>query len=313
MNKYTKFCTETYGSATPLPPTRPIILMFVAYMHENSLQSSTMSGIISGVRRQALLDDQEDFFVNGEMPYAIASALTGAKRLFSTTKKAAALRENKRVAATTAVVRRLLAAAPSCMEPNDAIRFRLVTILCFLGGFRCGEVLAATPSTFNPLKNLCMADTVPEMAEGEPALAVSIKQNKVDQFAHGRRIHIVAMPDDADFSILSAWSTWVQLRLHMSLGDAQPLFVNDNGSAFSYQCFSTLLQRTCVTAGLSAAKITSHSFRKGGATVLAARGQGDAAILNYGGWSGGKAFTKYVSPSTSLSFRSQRCIASYPS
>jgi integrase len=309
LNKYTTFCRVVYGTPA-LPPTKAIMLVFVAYMHEASLQTSTMQGIISGIRRNALLEDQPDFFVNDSMPYALSSALLGSKRLFSTSAKAAKARANKRQPATTPIVRRILDGAARCMPPNDLARFSLTVVLCFLGGFRISEILAASPNAFNPLRNLRVEDTVPGFEEGEACLIVHVEQNKTDQLAVGRHVYILDMPHDKHLCILSTWSSWLRIRLQLGLGEAVPLMVNDNGSAFSYQCYSTLLSQACAAAGISASQYTSHSLRKGGATTLSARGQGDAAIKVYGGWSqGNAAYINYVTPTAGRYFESQRCIA----
>ena len=61
------------------------------------------------------------------------------------------------------------------------------------------------------------------------------------------------------------------------------------------------MKETVTAMGLPAAKVSTHSLRYGGATMLAAGGYPEYIIAMYGGWAAGSAsLRRYTRPSLSV-------------
>jgi integrase len=299
VEKYRYFCKCKYGVIDIIPPTEIIILDFINFMFRSGLQAQSMGPVLAGVRRHAILQGWPDFFRYGRQPASITAALDGAKRVFASSKRGAEARAHARKPATTAIVTRILAAAKTTLSPGDFLRLRLAILLCFLAGLRSDEVVPKSAARFSPALNLCFKD-IRQYHSRSPdgtTLMVHIKRSKTDQLAQGRDIPIAASPG-SPLDIVAAFTAWAAYRSRSGLSETIPLIVCRDGLPFTYHNFSSLLAEAVDAAGLKKSSITTHSFRKGGATTLAARGCSDADIKLWGNWKS-NCHTVYVAPTSS--------------
>lgn len=95
---------------------------------------------------------------------------------------------------------------------------------------------------------------------------------------------------------------WLKMWLSKNkFGPSAPLF-SLKGSPLSYNAFHNALSKVLLRAGI-AGKISSHSFRQGGATFLSTIGMPIEKIKERGGWASNAVY-KYISES--LDVKAQR-------
>lgn len=86
---------------------------------------------------------------------------------------------------------------------------------------------------------------------------------------------------------VTAMHTYLQLRslwFNNSMHAEAPLFMNSSGLAVSRSHVAAQLSSSLASAGFDAQLFSSHSFRRGGATTLAAAGVAASTIKTMGRW-----------------------------
>jgi integrase len=297
VKRYRKFCVELGLSAVLeafVPPVEYVLVLFVISMTKAGIQSSTQRVYIASVHSYARLRAIPTCVAaGGTYPPLLSALLVAAQRIYAASPAAAAAKAFIRLPVTTSMMKKMLIAAPLVLSGRDAARFRCIILMLFLNCLRCGEVLTPVTMRFDPAVHLNRADVHIDGASGQPALLISIKQSKTDQFRKGR---LVACFNQAGsvFAVIGAWVSWVHARSAILGSDRSgPMFVSESGSAFSTVDFRAHLNIVCAKAGLPLAQVKPHSFRRGAATVLAAAGVEDSALQNFGFWRS-DAFRAYV-------------------
>lgn len=112
---------------------------------------------------------------------------------------------------------------------------------------------------------------------------------KTDQLRRGQ-----SRPIAADFAV-RALIRWCQLRDSHPIGGGQ-LFRFLSGKLLTTQALLTHLRSEAVAVGIPNAIFTGKCFRRGGASAMAASGQGAECIRRAGGWSASShVWERYVS------------------
>jgi len=152
--------------------------------------------------------------------------------------------------------------------------------LAFAGFFRFGEL---TYNTFDAASNIRRADAEP--AAGR----VFLPSSKTDPFRQGTW---VTLPTLASRRIDPIRRLTDMIQRCPSDPDG-PLFVLENGKAFSKATVVPVLRSCLQEAGYNGREFTGHSFRRGAATWASSIGLRDVEIMKLGRWSS-TAWKEYV-------------------
>lgn len=105
--------------------------------------------------------------------------------------------------------------------------------------------------------------------------------------------HIIPVSELSNSNLCAVYwvKKWISMYNH---SPSDPLFTTPNG--LSYSMFRVALSRLLKAAGIKA-NLSSHSFRRGGATFLSAVGFPLSALKERGGWASDAVF-KYINEPT---------------
>jgi len=113
---------------------------------------------------------------------------------------------------------------------------------------------------------------------------ISIPYSKCDQFGKGRNILHVRQEKDAR-CIVNDLEEWIiRTRIELGATNDDYLFRIKDRNIISSEQVSIIMKRTAEFCGFASEKISAHSLRYGGATMLAAAGLPQYIIAYFGGW-----------------------------
>lgn len=177
----------------------------------------------------------------------------------------------------------------SCLNVKDKsqLMFWAAILLLFRSLLRVSHITSSPHC-------LCVSD-IEWVGDG---LVLKVYSSKSMKKSRTPRLLPIAPMECKKFCAVYWLKTWLS---SCKLGPSSPLFSLD-GSPLPYNAFHKALLKVVQTAGISD-KITSHSFRHGGATFLSSIGVPIEKIKDRGGWSS-TAVYKYISES--LDVKAQR-------
>ena len=133
-------------------------------------------------------------------------------------------------------------------------------------------------------------------------VSITIEFSKADQTGKGRIIHHSRQKQHKDRCIVR--------RLEEYIARSRDIFgAQQSDLLFDIPTFPTLtttmlastMKLTCNVVNLPEDKVSAHSLRYGGASMMAAAGFPDYVIAYYGGWApGSKAMQRYIHPSDDI-------------
>jgi len=129
-------------------------------------------------------------------------------------------------------------------------------------------------------------------------LVFHVGQSKTDQHGNGRVNTHEAQPEGCIVSIMEEY-----FRITYLLGalPAHNLFDVPGLPTLTSASISRVMKDTVSSLGLPASRVTTHSLRYGGATMLASGGYPEYIIAMYGGWAEGSvSLRRYTRPSLEL-------------
>ncbi len=170
--------------------------------------------------------------------------------------------------------------------PSTARTLDTMFILAFFGFLRCSEL--AISSKFDPATNPTISDLT--ILDSE-TISFLIKQSKTDQVKRGHFVYIFNLP--SPLQPYQAVREYLSLRIFQARSPLEPLFLDHAGKPASRTWFQKHLKAVLLSAGISAKKISSHSFRIGAATSAAQKGLTKHQIQTPGRWSS-EAFQSYI-------------------
>ena len=166
---------------------------------------------------------------------------------------------------------------------------------------RVGIYFLLRKSEFLPSKNgeqagLRRSDIIFFSRDGQPiscsviqrhqaeSVKIKIPFSKCDQFGKGRDILHVRQPP-GERCIVHDLEDWIiTTRSELSASDKDYLFRVKDKTLISAEQVSIVMKKTVEFCGFDSAKISAHSLRYGGATMLAAAGLPQYIIAYFGGW-----------------------------
>ncbi len=193
-------------------------------------------------------------------------------------------RPDSRLPITLDILTKCIHALRTCYQPPSTARtLDTMFILAFFGFLRCAELTAS--SKFDPAINPTISDLT--ILDSE-TISFLIKQSKTDQVKKGHFVYIFNLS-----SPIQAVREYLHLRISQAKSPLEPLFLDHAGNPVSRTWFQKQLKSVLLSAGISAANFSSHSFRIGAATSAAQKGLTKHQIQTLGRWSS-EAFQSYI-------------------
>ncbi len=118
-----------------------------------------------------------------------------------------------------------------------------------------------------------------------------VKQSKTDQVKKGHFVYIFNL--SSPIQPYQAIHEYLRLRIFQAKSPLEPLFLDHTNKPASRAWFQKHLRSVLLSAGISAKKFSSHSFRIGAATSAAQKGLTKHQIQTLGRWSS-EAFQSYI-------------------
>ena len=130
-------------------------------------------------------------------------------------------------------------------------------------------------------------------------LVFGVAQSKSDQSANGRVSMHQRQPGDS--CIVAVMENFFRRSHLLGAKPSDSLFSVPGLPVLTSNVLSRVMKETVTAMGLPAAKVSTHSLRYGGATMLAAGGYPEYIIAMYGGWApGSTSLRRYTRPSLSV-------------
>ena len=181
-----------------------------------------------------------------------------------------------------AQLRHIISVIKQSYTPRDGNMFMAAILLAFFGMLRVSEYTAPSISTYEPSCHLGINDVGVNWQR--QIMHVNIKISKTDPFREGATVRIPVLANEL-----------CPVRAMLRFLVTRPPI---RGPLFQF-CDGRFLTRAHITALLTRAfpnnqRISSHSFRRGGATALANSGTPDYIIQLLGRWKS-DAYLQYIS------------------
>ena len=182
---------------------------------------------------------------------------------------------------------------------HDQAMFAAATLLAFFGMLRISEYTTPSPRCFDPHAHLSINDI--SFNFRRRMLSVRIKASKTDPFRQGMTLRIA-------FNFSPLCPGLAMLRYFRSrTGTDGPLFIFCSGDFLTRAHLSDLLRYAFPTQ-----QVTTHSFRRGGASALAAWGVPQYTIQILGRWRS-DAYIRYLQVDDNFITSANRLMAQPPS
>ena len=133
-------------------------------------------------------------------------------------------------------------------------------------------------------------------------VSVTIEFSKMDQTGHGRIIHHSRQQSLKDRCIVRKLETYIRLsRDQFQAQHDDLLFTVPTLPPLTSDIITQTMKLVCNVVGLPERKVSAHSLRYGGASMMAAAGFPDYVIAYYGGWApGSTVMQRYIHPSDEM-------------
>jgi len=145
------------------------------------------------------------------------------------------------------------------------------------------------------------------------AVVLNVKFAKADQSGYGRRNKHIRQPSTPDTCTVSILEKYIKTtRDQYKCTETDGVYYLPKHGDLSLSILHKIMQNTVASCGVKdfGKKVTSHSLRYGGATMLAAAGLPHYIIAIYGGWSpDSKSLRIYTKPSDMMANKVSRHMA----
>lgn len=176
----------------------------------------------------------------------------------------------------------------------DKLMIWLLCTIAFAGGFRCGELLCKKETEFDPKKDLLNRDMklVRIRIDNKEVESIQVKL-KTQKSKKAKADQIVDIYESGgDICPVRAHKKWT--ATHQKRSDSLPVFSWESGKPLTVKHFNKIL-KSLVEEHLTPINgtISSHSFRSGLASTLAALGFEEHDLMEAGRWSS-QAYQRYL-------------------
>ena len=283
-------CGEETGTTMDLPLNEEKVLKFVAWLLNRKLSTPTINAYLSGLRQTHLAQGLDIPTLRTPL---INQILDGTKKLDAI--KANSGEKRTRLAVTPLVLRTWKSELiKSDLNNTDKLLLWAVSVILFMGAFRVHEILNKKTHTFDPLFSLLLKDiTIRQIRinnELTNIIQIRIKSEKKDRI--GVNTIVDVYENGGQFCPVKALKKWLSASAHNNQN--LPAFRWSSGNPLTgkdfNKCLKDLLEKHF---DYKKSNMSSHSFRRGMATLLGHIGYTDSEIQAVGRWSS-RAFEDYI-------------------
>ena len=279
-------CQKDMNTTFPLPISRDNVLVFIDWLIRiRGVRGATVTSYLSGIRQMHVARGMDppnirDGFINlvlkGKMNKDAAEKRAGTKRTRLPVTKNVMLLLKKLIRQwDKPVMERLLVWA--------------VCTLAFAGSFRIGEILCGREGQFDPDFTLLTEDVTEGLSDGGKMLSIKLKCPKETKTAAPTIVDV--FESKGPLWPVKAWSRW---RDRAVIRERKPIFVFENGTPLTSRKLNSYLKALLEPyIDYNKGTVTSHSFRAGIPSMLAAAGHDTEEIKQVGRWSS-NAVEKYM-------------------
>jgi len=279
------------GIQIKFPMKPPMILAFIGYLMEHrGIKAKSINQYLSGLRTLHLVRGLECPLLR---PAIVQAVLKGrghfdeevSRHDFST----------KRLPVTLEVMKMINILARKQEWSTMKVRLVLaVSKVLFCGGLRAGELLCTDQYSFDPNNTLLRRDVwITKKQVGgrwREILCIKLKSTKESRsYCRGQIIEVFDLKGNKFCPVKAIKEYW---EMCMGADRKAPAFRLDSGMCYRKAQFNEDL-KTMLNPWIKYGKISSHSFRAGLASLLAAGGIPDSEIQQMGRWTS-DAFKRYI-------------------
>ena len=272
-------CQKDNKCEFDLPISRDNVLLFIDWLvRTRGVKGNTINSYLSGVRQLHVVRGLEppvirDGFVNliikGKMNKDAAEKRKGT--------------EKGRLPVTLNVMMLLKKLIRQWEKPEmEKLLVWVVCTLAFAGSFRISELLCNTERTFDPCHTL-LAEDVLERKDNTGRVVLNVRLKCPKEARDARPTVVDVFETNGPTCPVKAWKKWV---CRTDRKNGTPLFRNVTGTPLTGKKLNGYLKGLLEPyLDYSKGRITTHSFRAGIPTMLAAAGHDKDDIKKVGRWS----------------------------
>jgi hypothetical protein len=283
---FINFCGK--WNRNPLPASMDTITLFISHLRSLNLAYKSTKLYLAAVA---------NLHVENNLPSDVISA-PGIIRVMRGYKRQVGVTRRTKTAITIDVLRKLKnSIASSDFKLQDQRMLWCASTTAFYGLLRVSEFTSPGARSFDPATTLCFTD----VNIHHDSIQLFIKSSKCDPYRHGTSVLI----GSSGTSICPVRAMRKYLQTYNSEPNS-PLFMFQSGIYLTRQRFNVLLKYLLHPCVPNSRLFSSHSFRRGCASSLAAKNISSETIQMAGRWRS-SAYQEYLATnaSTLLSLAAQ--------
>ena len=281
-----KQCCEEKDIEKKLPLEENTVLAFVHWLaFKRGSKASTIDTYLSGIRQ---LHVERGLPTDNIRTDRVRTILKGLKNKNLAEDRKEGVEKRKPI--TTDILLVLKGKlAEADMNGRDQRLVRTVSSILFHGAFRVHELLCKKQSSFDPDFTLLGRDVKLVTQGGREVLQLKIKAPKEQKV--GKDVIVDVYSTDTELCPVRAFKKWSKFR---GKEEELPLFRFSSGIPLTGKKFNEIVRDRLKGEVEDIEKLfSSHSFRAGAASMMAAIGYSDDDIKAVGRWSS-RAFMEYI-------------------
>ena len=279
-------CCDEKGVERERPLEEGTVLSFIHWLaFKRGAKASTINTYLSGIRQ---LHVERGLPTDSIRTDRVKTILKGLKNKNLADDRRGGVQRRKPI--TTDILSTLKGnLAEAKMSGRDQRLVWTVSSILFHGAFRVHELLCQKQSSFDPDFTLLSKDVKLVVQEGREVLQLKIKSPK-EQRA-GKDVIVDVYSTDTELCPVRAFKKWSSYTVRE---EEQPIFRFGSGVPLTGKKYNEIVRENLKCEEESMGKLfSSHSFRAGAASMMAAIGYSDDDIKAIGRWSS-RAFMEYI-------------------
>ena len=279
-------CCEEKGLVKELPLEENTILSFIHWLaFKRGAKASTINTYLSGIRQ---LHVERGLSTEGIRTDRVNTILKGLRNKNLADDRREGIQKRKPI--TTDILEKLKEKLSEAeMSGRDQRLVWTVSSILFHGAFRVHELLCKKQSSYDPDFTLLGRDVRIIEQGGREVLQLKIKAPKEQKT--GKEVIVDVYSTDTELCPVRAFRKWSRYR---EKEEEQPIFRFSSGVPLTGKKFNEIVRERLQGEVESIEKLfSSHSFRAGAASMMAAIGYSDDDIKAVGRWSS-RAFMEYI-------------------